>query len=196
MPPSSLHHCGCHLPGSPAASLKLCSLLPCHRAAPAQVARSPTVPVPLWVPLLPAPRLSPELQTLALVEGRWWSLTASELVCLAGTVSFVPSLLPWLPLRPCLMGKGAWVRGLGFSGASPARGQCLVGRAQGSCVGWVSRGGGRHGGTPTLMHLMLLHSWPVLEASQLGPVKGRRDEGHPTLRRQDKLEPGVPFPGS
>lgn len=29
------------------------------------------VPMPLWVPLLPAPWLSLELQTLALVEGRW-----------------------------------------------------------------------------------------------------------------------------
>lgn len=69
---------------------------------------------------MPAPQLSPELHTLALVEGRQWSLMASRLVCLVGTVSFVPSLLPWLPLRPHLMGKGAWARGLGFSGASPA----------------------------------------------------------------------------
>lgn len=51
---------------------------------------------------------------------------ASQLV---GTISFVPSLLPWLPFRPCLMRKDTWTRGLGFVGVSPAWGQCLVGRA-------------------------------------------------------------------
>lgn len=38
------------------------------------------------------------------------------------------------------------------------------------------------------------HAALLLEASQLGPIKGRRDEGHPTARRQDRLEPGIPFP--
>lgn len=55
----------------------------------------------LWVLLLPALWLSPELQTLAWMERRWWSLMAYKLVCLGGgTISFVPSLLPWLPLHP------------------------------------------------------------------------------------------------
>lgn len=117
------------------------------------------MPVPLWVPLLPTPRLNPELETLVLVAGRWWSLTASEVVCVVGTVSFVPSLLPWLPIRPHLMGKGAWGRGLGFSGASPAGGQCPVGWTRGNWVGWVSQGGGRHGVTPMLMYLMLSCFW-------------------------------------
>lgn len=40
---------------------------------------------------------------------------ASKLV---GTISFAPSLLPWLPLRHPLIGKGAWVSGLGCSGHS------------------------------------------------------------------------------
>lgn len=61
-------------------------------------------------------------------------------------------------------------------------------------MGWVSQGGGRHSVTPMLMYLMLSCFWPALEASQLGPVKGRRGEGHPTMRRQDRLEPGIPFP--
>lgn len=119
---------------------------------------------------------------------------ASELVCLGGAHQLCPLSAALAPLRPHLMGKGAWARGLGFSGASPAQGQCPVGWAQGSCVGWVSWGGGHHGGTPTLIHLMLLCSWLVLKAPHLGPVKGRRDEGHPAPRRQDELEPGIPFP--
>lgn len=102
--------------------------------------------VPLWVSLW----LSLELQILAVVEGRQWCLMASELV---GTISFSPSLLPWLPLKPHLMGKGAWGRGLGCSGASPAWGQSLV-----EWPSWE---------TPVLMNFMLLCSWMLLEASQL-----------------------------
>lgn len=65
---------------------------------------------------------------------------SSELVCLVGTASFVPSLLPWLPLRPVwLMGKGAWARSLGFSRPFPAWRWCPAGWAQGSCVTQVSQ---------------------------------------------------------
>lgn len=33
----------------------------------------------------------------------------------------------------------------------------------------------------------------VLEASQLGPIQDRRDDGHPSMRRQDRLKPGILF---
>lgn len=68
---------------------------------------------------------------------------ASELV---GTISFGLSLLPWLPLRPHLMGKGTWVRGLGCSGAFPAWGQSLVEGGSGELCGVGVLGSGHHGG--------------------------------------------------
>lgn len=47
---------------------------------------------------------------------------ASELVCLVGTLSFVPFLRPWLPLRPRLMGKGALGERFGFHWGIPSLG--------------------------------------------------------------------------
>lgn len=115
---------------------------------PCWAARAATVSLPLRVALW----LLLELHTLALVEGRWWHLMASELV---GTISFVPSLLPWLLLRPHLTGKGAWVRGLGCSGAFPARAQALAEGAHGA--GWggcPGHGGGRLGDEPGAVMLL------------------------------------------
>ena len=77
----------------------------------------------------------------------------------------------------------------GFFGASPARLGGLRGAAWGGCPGEVAIMGEHQ-----CMYLLLPCFWLVLVASRLGPVKGRRDEGHPTARRQDRLEPGIRFP--
>lgn len=81
------------------------------------------------------------------------------------------------------------MRGLGLSGAPPAQGQCLVelrGAVWGGCSGEVSIMGNTSANAP--------HAVFFLEVFQLGPIKSRRDEGHPTTRRQDRLKPGIPFP--